>query len=82
MKKVKSESISAVSDSAIPWTVACKAPQSLRFSRQEYWSRLPFPAPGHLPDPRIEPESLALAGGFFVTEPPRKPISLCIVIDT
>ena len=43
---------------------------------------MPFPAPGNLPDPGIEPKSPALAGGFFVTEPPRKPLSLCIVIDT
>ena len=34
-----------------PWTVACQAPLSMRFSRQEYWSRLPFPSPGDLPDP-------------------------------
>jgi len=40
------------------------------FLRQEYWSELPFPSPGDLSDPGIEPESLALAGGFFTTEPP------------
>ena len=40
------------------------------FLRQEYWSRLPFPSPGDLPDPGIEPAALALAGGFFTTEPP------------
>ena len=47
------------------------------FSRQEYWSRLPFYAPGDLPNPGIEPISLAspeLAGGFFPTEPPGKPV--------
>ena len=38
------------------------------FPRQGYWSRLPFPSPGDLPDPEIEPESPALAGGFFTTE--------------
>ena len=43
------------------------------FSRQEYWSRMPFPHPGNLPNPGIEPEFLALAGGFFTVEPPRKP---------
>ena len=42
------------------------------FSRQEYWSGLPFPSPGDLPDPGIEPVSPALAGGFFTTELPRK----------
>ena len=43
-----------------PWTIACQAPLSLGFSRQEYWSRLPFPPPGDLPYPEIEPGSLAL----------------------
>ena len=43
------------------------------FSRQEYWSGLPFPSLGDLPDPGIEPVSPALAGGFFTTEPPGKP---------
>ena len=53
-----------------PWTVGCQAPLSMGFSRQEYWSRLSFPSPEHLPDPGIEPVSLtspALAGGFFTT---------------
>ena len=57
------------------WTVACQAPLSMEFPRQEYWSGLPFPSPGDLPDPGIEPASLAslaLAGGFFATEPPGK----------
>ena len=60
-----------------PWTVAYQAPLSLGFSRQEYWSGLPFPSPGDLPDPGIEPASLmspALAGGLFTTESPGKPI--------
>ena len=48
---------SVVSESTTPWTVACQAPQSVRFSRQEYWSGLPFPSPGDLPDPGIEPKS-------------------------
>ena len=59
-----------MSDSATLWTVACQAPLSMGFSRQEYWSRLPCPPPGDLPDPGIEPMSLmspALAGGFFTT---------------
>ena len=47
-----------VSDSATPWTVACQAPPSVGFSRQECWSGLPFPSPGDLPDPGIEPGSL------------------------
>ena len=53
-----------------PEAVARQAPLSMRFSRQEYWSGLPFPPPGDLPDPGIQPTSLlspALAGGFFTT---------------
>ena len=57
-----------------PWTIACQAPLSTGFCRQEYWSRLPFPSPGDLPDPGIEPASPALAGRFFTTEPPGKPL--------
>ena len=56
-----------------PGTVACQAPLSVGFSRQEYWSGLPCPPPGHLPDPGIKPESLlsaALTGGFFTTSTP------------
>ena len=49
------------------------------FPRQEYWSRLPFPSPGDLPDPGIEPVSPALAGRFFTTEPPDKPL-LCYML--
>ena len=61
-----------MSDSlATPRTVAGQAPLSMGFSRQEYWSGLPFPSPGDLPDPGIEPMSPVLAGGFFTTEPPR-----------
>ena len=51
--------------------VACQAPLSMGFSRQEYWSGVPFPSPGDLPDPGIEPVSPALAGEFFTTEPPQ-----------
>ena len=62
-----------------PWTLASQAPLSKEFSRQEYWSwvGLPFPTPGHLPDPGIEPESLAspaMTGRFSATAPPGKPI--------
>ena len=52
------------------WTVACQAPLSMRFSRQEYWSGLPCPPPRDLPDSRMEPASLsspALKDGFFTT---------------
>ena len=57
-----------MSDSAMTWTVAHQAPLSMGFPRQEYWSRLPLPSPGDLPDPGIEPTSPALAGEFFTTE--------------
>ena len=50
-----------------------QAPLSMGFSRQEYWSGLPFPPRGDLPDPGMEPTSPALTGGFFTTKPPRKP---------
>ena len=53
----------------MPWTVAYQAPLSMGFSRQEYWSGLPCPPPGDLPDPGVEPESPALAGRVFTTEP-------------
>ena len=59
-----------------PGTVACQAILSKGLPRQEYWSELPFPTPGGLPNLRIEPvfpASAALAGGFFTTEQPGKP---------
>ena len=49
------------------WTVAHQVPLSMGLSEKEYWSGLPFPPPGDLPDPGIEPESPGLAGGFFTT---------------
>ena len=65
-----------MSDSfSTPWTVAHQALLSMEFSRQEYWSRLPFPPPEDLPNPGIELASLAfpvLTGGFFITSPTRK----------
>ena len=63
----------AVSDSETPWTVSYQDPPSMQFSRQGYWSGLPFPSPGNLPDPGIKPESPELAGAFFTTEPPGSP---------
>ena len=64
---------SVVSDSVTPWTVACQAPLSVGFPRQEYWSGLPFPSPGDLTHPGIEPTSPGLTGGLFIAEPPGKP---------
>ena len=55
-----------------PWTIVCQAPLSMGFARQEYWSGLPFPSPGDLPNPGMELMSPALAGGFFTTEPSGK----------
>ena len=52
--------------------VACQAPLSMEFSRQEYWSGLPFPSPGDLSDPRIEPRSPALQADSLLSEPPGK----------
>ena len=59
---------------ATPWTVAHQAPPSLGFSRQEYWSGLPFPSLGDLPHPGIEPRSPALQADALTSEPPGKPI--------
>ena len=61
---------------ATQWIVACQAPLSIGFYTTEYWDGLPFPSPGDLADPGIEPMSLpspALAGRFFTTKPPEKP---------
>ena len=55
-----------------PWTVAHQAPPSMWFSRQEYWSGLPFPSPGDLPDPGIEPMSPTLQADALTSEPPGK----------
>jgi len=61
---------------ATPWTVARQAPLSIGFSRQEYWSGLPFPYPGDLPKPEIKPRSLALEADSLLTESPGKPITI------
>ena len=54
------------------WAVACQAPLSVGFSRKEYWSGLPFPPPGNLPNPGTKPQVSHTAGGLFTTEPPGK----------
>ena len=59
------------------WTIALQA-LSVGFSRQDYWSRLPCPPPGDLPLPGTEPASSTLAGGFFMAEPPRKPVRYAV----
>ena len=58
---------------ATPWTVAYQAPPSMGFSRQEYWSGLPFPSPGDLPNPGIEPRSPASQTDALASELPGKP---------
>ena len=70
--KVKVKSLSRVRLFVTPWTVAYQAPPSMGFSRQEYWSRLPFPSPGDLPDPGIEPWSPAFQADTLTSEPPGK----------
>ena len=74
MRVKKSESVShlVVCLFEILWTVARQAPLFMGFSRQEYWSGLPFPSPGVLPDPRIEPGSPALQADSLPSEPPGK----------
>ena len=62
---------------ATPWTVAYKAPLSMEFSRQEYWSGLPFLSPGDFPNPGIKPRSPALQAGTLPSEPPGKPLLAC-----
>ena len=72
-RKVKVKSLSHVRLFATLWTVAHQAPLSMGFTRQEYWSGVPFPSPGDLPDPGIEPWSPALQADALPCEPPGKP---------
>ena len=67
------KSLSCVRLYATPWTVAHQAPLSMEFSRQEYWSGLPFPYTGYLPELGIEPGSPALQADSLPSEPPRNP---------
>ena len=62
-----------MSHSATPWTIACQAPLSTEFSRQEDWTGLPFPSPEDLPDRGIEPRSPTLQANSLLDEPPGKP---------
>ena len=67
-----------------PWTVARQAPLSMGFSRQEYWSGLPCPPPGDLPEPGVEQEApctFCIAGGFFTSEPLGKPQWPCMLLQ-
>ena len=73
---MKVKSLSHVRLFAPPWTVAYQAPPSMGFSRQEYWSGLPFPSLGDLPNPGIELRSPALSADALPSEPPGKSRSL------
>ena len=66
------QSLSCLQLFATSWTVACQAPLSMGFSRQEYWSGLPFPPPGDLPEPGIEPGSPVVQADSLPTESPGK----------
>ena len=71
-KKVKL--LSRIRLFATPWTVACQASPSIGFSKQEYWSGLPFPSPGDLLDSGIKPRSPAMQADSLLSEPPGKPM--------
>ena len=71
--KVEVNLLSPVQLFETPWTVAHQVPPSMGFSRQEYWSGLPFPSPGDLPKPGMEPRSPTLQAEALTSEPLRKP---------
>ena len=75
------KSLSCVRLFVTPWTVAHQAPQSMKFSRQEYWRGLPFPSPGDLPNPGMEPRSPALQADALPSEPPGKPKDLVLSVS-
>ena len=77
---MKAKSLSRVRLFVALWTVACQVPPSMGFSRQEYWSGLPFPSPGDLLDPGIKPGSPALQADALPSEPPGKPKKYTITI--
>ena len=74
MSESESVSLSVVSDSETPWTVAHQAPLSMEFSRQKYWSGLPFLFPGDLLNPGMEPVSPALQAGSLLSESQEKAV--------
>ena len=67
------ESLNRVQLCMTPWTAVCQAPLSMEFSREEYWRGQPFPSPGDLPDPDIEPRSPVLQADSLLSKPPGKP---------
>ena len=76
------KSLSRVRLFVIPWIVAYLAPPSMGISKQQYWSGLPFPFPGNLPDPGIEPMSPALQADTLLSKTPRKPMLIYIYTHT
>ena len=80
ISSLKVKSLSCVRLFVTPWTIAYQAPLSMGFSRQEYWSGLPFPSPGDLPHPGTEPRSPALQADALPSELQGKPISLLIFV--
>ena len=84
MNLVSAQLLSRVQLFVAAWTVACQDPLSMEFSQQEYRSALSFPTPGDLPNPGLEPESLAppaMAGRFFTTAPPEKSFFFnCLIV--
>ena len=79
---VKVKSLSHIQLFATPWTVAYQASPSMGFSRQEYWSGLPFSSPGYLPNPGIKPWSPALEAGTLTSEPPGRAYLLMCSLKT
>ena len=79
--KVKVKSLGRVRLFATSWSVAYKALMSLGFSRQEYWGGLAFPSPGYLPNPGIEPESLALKADSLPSESPGSLLLILVILS-
>ena len=73
MACLPAQSLSRVQLFATPWTVTLQVPLSMGFSRQEYWSGLPFPSPGDFPSPEIKPRYSTLQADPLRSEPPGKP---------
>ena len=78
---MKMKLLSCVRLFGTPWTIAYQTSPFMGFSRQEYWSGLPFPAPGDLPDPGIEPGSPTLLADALSSEPPVKPLYIYTYIQ-
>ena len=76
---VRAQLLSHVQLFVTPWTVVHQTPPFMGFSRQEHWSGLPFPSPGDLLNPGIEPRSLVLQVDSLLSEPPGKPITLASI---